>query len=287
MKPSVIAIVKGGLGNQLFAYAAARALAIRRKRELLIDDTSGFANDRYGRRFRLNQFPLAASLAPKRLRLGSSKSFKHKFVRGLNKVLPFSTRFYLSEKPKQDLDQLLGFRPSQRNLYLNGYWQNEAYFVDYADRIRSELEPPALEDAADIALEQEIASSPSICLHIRRQAYSPRLTASYYNNCLQAATGSIRDCRIEVFGDDLDWAKEQIDFGDHPVRFHPGDPDNELRDFRLMAACRHAIVANSSFSWWAAWLRSLPDKRVWTPANPGWPLVPASDWVKVPNRLEK
>ena len=286
MNRSVVTIIKGGLGNQLFSYAAARAFAIRRKRDLLVDDASGFVRDGYGRSFRLDRFPIQGHPVPKRFRLGDPKGLKHKTVRTWNKLLPLSSRFYLAEKAGMPLEGLLGFRSDRRVIYLNGYWQNEEYFIDYADRIRAELEPPAFEEEKDIALENELASTPSVFVHIRRGAYSPKLTASYYQSAINFAVSGNPECRFEVFGDDLAWARENLDFGAQSARFHEDDGSDELHDFRLMAACQHAIVANSSFSWWAAWLRPSPGKRVWTPANPGWPVKPAADWQKVPNRLE-
>ncbi|MEM9235550.1 MAG: alpha-1,2-fucosyltransferase [Verrucomicrobiota bacterium] len=286
MSQFVVAIIKGGLGNQLFSYAAARAFAIRRKRELLIDDASGFVRDGYGRSFRLDQFPIVGDPAPKRYRLGDPKGFKHKAVRSWNKLLPLSRRNYLAEKTGMPPEGLLGFRSDRRVLYLNGYWQREDYFIDYADRIRLELEPPAFEKEENLELEKELGSGPSVFVHIRRGAYSPKLTAGYYRTAIENARGSNPDSRFEVFGDDHEWAREYLGLKGKNVRFHDGDGSDELRDFRLMAACRHAIVANSSFSWWAAWLRPSPNKRVWTPANPGWPVQAASGWHKVPNELE-
>jgi hypothetical protein len=287
VKPSVVAIIKGGLGNQLFAYAAARAFALRRNRELLIDDDSGFVRDSYGRSFRLKQFPIVGKPVPKRYSLGDPKGFKHRLVRSFNKLLPLSSRFYLAEKAGMPIESLLGFRSNRKVVYLNGYWQNEDYFIHYADRIRRELEPPAFENDSDKALEDELVASQSVFVHVRRGDYSPKLTASYYRTSIQDAANTMPDCRFEIFGDDISWARENLDFGDRPARFHEDDGTNELRDFRLMTSCLHGIVANSSFSWWAAWLRPSPDKRVWTPADPGWPVKPAATWFKVPNRLEK
>ncbi|MGE9270401.1 MAG: alpha-1,2-fucosyltransferase, partial [Verrucomicrobiales bacterium] len=88
MKPNVVAIIKGGLGNQLFAYAAARSLALRTGRDLLIDDDSGFVRDGYGRSFRLNHFPILAQPAPENLRLGNPKGFRHRWMRYTSRFLP-------------------------------------------------------------------------------------------------------------------------------------------------------------------------------------------------------
>lgn len=287
MKPAAIAIVKGGLGNQLFSYAAARAWALREGRELLIDDRSGFTRDGYGRSYRLDHFPIAGRPAPENLRLGDPKGFRHRFVRSLNKVLPDSQKSYFAERSGDPTTRLVSFHSKRPVVHLNGYWQDEACFADAADTIRAELEPPAFTDAGDLALEQELASTPSVFVHIRRVRYSPRLDAGYYHAAIARAREAVPGCHFEVFGDDLAWAREHLDFADAPVRFHEGDTFDELRDFRLLAACRHAIVANSSFSWWAAWLRPANTKQVWTPADPGWPVKPAKGWIPAPNGLEQ
>ncbi len=283
----VVAMIKGGLGNQLFAYAAARAYAIRTRRELWLDDVSGFTRDGYGRAFKLGQFPVAAQLAPPRWRLGNPKCLKHKAIRSVNKLLPNPLRSYLAEESDKPEDQLTGFISNRQIVRLNGYWQSEKYFAERAATIRTELQPPPFaEGSADADLEAELSSTPSVFIHIRRDRYSPRLGSGYYDSSITSALSMLGGCQFFVFGDDLEWAQQYLDFHGAPVRYISDGSSDELRDFRLMAACRHAIVANSSFSWWAAWLRRNADKRVWTPNNPGWPLKPASEWTKVPNRLE-
>jgi hypothetical protein len=281
MKPVLVAILKGGLGNQLFGYAAARAIARRGGRELLLDDTSGFLRDGYRRRYRLARFRLRAGIAPDALKLGDPKSPRHRIVRSLDKCLPGPARHYLRETAASSPEGLRAFHSIRRVLYLGGYWQNAGYFDDAADLLRAELTPPE----ANPALEAELAGSPSVFLHIRRHRYSPRLDLDYYHRGISHFLDRVPDCRFEIFGDDLDWGRAHLDFRGRPARFHPGGPDDELRDLRLMSRCRHGIVANSSFSWWAAWL-GPGERRICTPETPGWPVVPLDRWTKIPNRLE-
>ncbi|QJE98924.1 alpha-1,2-fucosyltransferase [Luteolibacter luteus] len=286
MKRIAVAMIKGGLGNQLFAYAAARAYAMRTNRELLIDHVSGFTRDGYGRGYKLDLFPISGTLAPKRWQLGDPKGSHHKFIRSMNKVLPNPWKSYLAEDQDKDETQLTGFISNRQVVRLNGYWQSEKFFAERAATIRTELKLPAFEDGPDKDLEAELASSSSVFLHIRRDRYSPRLGSGYYDSSIASALSTLGSCQFHVFGDDLEWARQYLDFQGAPVTFQSSENSDELRDFRLMMACRHAIVANSSFSWWAAWLKRHADKRVWTPSTPGWPLKPASEWTKVPNRLE-
>ncbi|MCU0795284.1 MAG: alpha-1,2-fucosyltransferase [Akkermansiaceae bacterium] len=286
MNPAVVAIIKGGLGNQLFGYAAARAYALRSGRELWIDDRSGYHRDGYGRSYRLQRFPIAARPADPRFQLGDPKKLRHKWVRSLNKILPTHLRNYHAERSGQPAAGLIDFHSNRETIYLNGYWQDEACFSDFAAPIRQELDPPALKSPEDRELEREIEESCSVFLHIRRVRYSPRLGADYYQSSISAARQALADCCFEVFGDDIGWAREHLDFSGSPVRFHESGSDDELRDFRLMSRCRHAITANSSFSWWAAWLIDAPDKKVWFPQTPGWPVKAAARWTQVPNSLE-
>ncbi len=284
--PCVVAIIKGGLGNQLFAYAGARAYSLRTRRQLYLDNESGFELDGYGRTFRLDRFPVVAEPAPASLRLGSPRSFKHRWVRGMDRLLPRILRCYFAERQGGEASDLLRFQSRRAVVYLNGYWQDPSCFESQALHLREELEPPTFETAADRKLEEEIAATESVFIHVRRNRYSPRLGAGYYASAISRASDTLTSPRFEVFGDDPEWAAENLDFGRLPVRFHQ-PADDELRDFRLMAACQHAIVANSSFSWWAAWLRDHARKKVWTPAEPGWPVKPASSWIRIPNRLER
>nr|WP_246418098.1 alpha-1,2-fucosyltransferase [Haloferula luteola] len=234
----------------------------------------------------MGEFPIESSLAPASLRLGSSRSFRHRSRRLFDRFFPADSRSYWVERKSTRPSDLLNFSSSRKTIFLNGYWQDGDYFRDFATPLRRELTPPPLEVASDLALEQEFLDQPSVFVHIRRVRYSPRLDSDYYQRALVDASQRVSGVRFEVFGDDLAWARTHLDFGALPVRFHDGDVSNELRDFRLMQACRHAIVANSSFSWWAAWLRDSETKWVWTPENPGWPVVPEPHWLRIANRLD-
>lgn len=279
MSRCVVAIIKGGLGNQLFSYSAARAYAERSRRELYLDDDSGFLRDDYGRSFRLSHLPISGEPAPARLRLGDPKAIHHKWTRIWNKCLPSSRRSYIREFPDRGPEQLLDLDSSAPAVHLNGYWQSEDYFKDQAEIIRKELTPPV----TDSELEAKLALSPSVFVHIRRVRYSPALPADYYQSSIKHMAEKLGSPCFEVFGDDLDWGRKEIDFGDHPVRFHDSSDHDELRDYRLMSSCQHAIVANSSFSWWSAWIRQDEDKIVCTPDNPGWPVRPAAGWTLIPH----
>ena len=289
MKRSVITVVKGGLGNQMFCYAAARALALRTERELLLDTRTGFRRDGYGRAYRLDRFPITAREAPPELCLGGDfRSPRHKLARAIARIFPPNHRRYIAEKRDAGPEQLLGLSPAPRRIYLNGYWQNEAYFADHAAAIRRELTPPEPADPENQALAARIAAeSAPVFLHVRRVRYSPRLDAGYYRAAIERLRAKLpARPRFFLFGDDLDWAQSSLGLAAEECEAVSHNTDDEIADLFLMSRCRHGIAANSSFSWWAAWLVESPEPLVIFPANPGWPMAPAKHWISVANSLE-
>ncbi|HTJ78615.1 MAG TPA: alpha-1,2-fucosyltransferase [Rariglobus sp.] len=287
--PPVVTLVKGGLGNQLFCYAAARALALRLGRPLALDITTGYRRDDYGRSYRLGRFPIQAEIAgPEWCLGGDTHSWSHRLARNGNKLLPLTRRSYLAEKRRHGINLLtMADPPSGRRVYLNGYWQDERFFEASAGVIRDELTPPAPVTADGLAVLKRIEAVPfAVMVHVRRVRYSPKLGADYYHRAVEQCLAAEPGARFFVFGDDQEWARATIDFHGAPVEFvaNPSAPD-ELEDFSLMTRCGGAIVANSSFSWWGAWLGQA-SKRVWTPANAGFPLRPAAGWVPVENEIE-
>ncbi|HNQ72110.1 MAG TPA: alpha-1,2-fucosyltransferase [Verrucomicrobiota bacterium] len=288
MHRAVIAIVKGGLGNQLFIYAAARALALRTGRTLYLDATRGYTRDDYGRNYRLDRFPIEAEVMPEAWRIAPTlKHFRHKLIRAGSKLLPRNQRTYLAEHWHRPPTQLTALRPRRKRLTLLGYWQNEAYFADHAATIRAELTPPPPTDTQDQALGEKFATCESIFLHFRRVRYWNLLGSDYYQTAIDAALAKLPRPHFVLFGDDLNWPRQHLDFrgaSQECVNHNSGD---ELADLWLMSRCRHAIVANSSFSWWGAWLgeAALP-RLVFAPQQTGWPLVMPPRWQRIANVLD-
>jgi hypothetical protein len=163
------------------------------------------------------------------------------------------------------------------NAYLDGTWQSEAYFSEIANRVRAEftLREPATE--ANAIMSRTISSNPSaVSLHIRRGDYViDKATRSihevcsegYYRRALQHVAEAMSKPHIFVFSDDPTWAHEnlRIPFPTTIVDHNP--PNQGHEDLRLMSLCRHHIIANSSFSWWGAWLCRYPNKIVYAPGR--------------------
>jgi hypothetical protein len=266
----VIVRLEGGLGNQLFQYAAGRTLALETDKKLLLD-TSAYSADRL-RSYQLDRFtiaarPLAAGDVPL-LQLRRSR------LRG---IVPRRWRYRIVREAFPG--RLPVWPPEARREagapYLVGYWQSERYFAAAADTIRRDfcLREPA--DRANATTLESIAGCDAVALHVRRGDYvsNPAATAyhglcglDYYRAAIDRLGERIARPHFFVFSDDLDWVQANLDTG-HPTTWVGHNTDTPWEDLRLMAACRHFIVANSSFSWWGAWLGDWPAKRVIAPAR--------------------
>jgi hypothetical protein len=160
---------------------------------------------------------------------------------------------------------------------LYGNWQSERYFADIAGTIRADFTLAEPLDAIRQQLANEIAATPrSVSVHVRRGDYVTNPTANAYHGTCEPAWYAAAKARLEeslagaryiVFSDDVAWARANLpDFAD-ALFVEPAADGRDERDMHLMSLCRYHIIANSSFSWWGAWLDPRPDKRVIAPAR--------------------
>jgi hypothetical protein len=167
--------------------------------------------------------------------------------------------------------------PRQGNIALDGYWQNELYFKEIEDIIRNEFTfKSARHESPDQLLREQITSTTAVCVHVRRGDYllpknSNLLTVGidYYKMAVNFISTAVRNPHFYLFSDDISWCMDNLSL-DYPCTFiRRNRPAEECtaEDFRLMTLCRHFIIANSSFSWWAAWLGSSGNKIVIAPAT--------------------
>lgn len=266
----VIVRLEGGLGNQLFQYAAARSLALATGRDLLLD-TSAYRADRL-RSYQLDRFAIAA----RPLRRSDIPFFRLRRSR-LGAILPRRCRMEIVREAFPARVPVWPEAPVEGagTPYLIGYWQSERYFAAIADTIRREVRVNAAPEGRNARVLDEIAAGDAVAIHVRRGDYvsNPAATAyhglcglEYYEAAIRRLAGSVPRPHCFVFSDDLDWVRTNLDTG-HPTTFVGHNTDTPWEDLRLMAACRHFIVANSSFSWWGAWLGEWPGKQVIAPAR--------------------
>lgn len=267
----VLVRLEGGLGNQLFQYAAGRSLALATGRDLLLDSSAYRADPL--RSYQLDRFAIAA----RPLRRGDVPWFRLRRSR-LGAILPRRARVEIVREAfpaRVPVWPEPGAASDPGTPYLIGYWQSERYFAPIADTIRREVRVNAAPEERNARLLAEIAAGDAVAIHVRRGDYvsNPVATAyhglcglDYYRAAIRRLAESVPRPHCFVFSDDLDWVRTNLDTG-HPTTFVGHNTDTPWEDLRLMAACRHFIVANSSFSWWGAWLGDRPGKQVIAPAR--------------------
>lgn len=272
----LVARVIGGLGNQMFEYAAARALSLRTNVPLVLD-ISAFA-DYNLHVYCLNQFNIAGDVLDQVEYVDVDKS---KYVVRNSKSLigRISRRLKLGRRLKVFRETDLVFDSEVLTLtdstYLEGYWQSERYFIDQEQQIRSDFGLKSSPDAINQGWLEHINSVLAVSVHIRRGDYVTNPAANaihgvcsidYYQRAVEFLRSRIAsELCFFVFSDDPEWSKNNIDFGAKTFFISHNDASKNYEDLRLMSACKHHIIANSSFSWWGAWLNADVNKIVVAP----------------------
>lgn len=258
----IITRLHGRLGNQMFQYAAAAGLAARHLVPVGLDSREALARNEgvLTRVFDLDVMS-PAPLPPIR----SESPLRYGLWR-----LGFGA-------PRFQRERGLGYNPAietaEDGTYLHGYWQSERYFSHIEEKIRADFTFPEFSNSQNAEMAARIGESLSISLHVRRGDY---LTLGAHVLCDQAyyeaalsriCEGLPADPTVFVFSDDPDWAKENLPLPCKKVVVDFNGPETDFEDMRLMSLCRHNIIGNSSFSWWAAWLNRNDGKRIAGPAR--------------------
>lgn len=271
----IVVRLTGGLGNQLFQYAAGQRLAQVRSAELKLDLT-GLGNPDYRtvRHYELAPFNVMQSFATEEDIAKLTRPYSGLLPRLFHRITRKGERRPMSyiKEPHYHFDPRILDLPD--GVYLDGYWQSERYFADTTELIRKEVtfrEPPSGRNAE---LAREIAECQAVSLHVRRGDYvTNEIThrthgtcgLDYYDNAVSYIAERVKQPVFFIFSDDPLWVRENIKLN-HPVRIvDHNDPGHCYEDLRLMSLCRHHIIANSSFSWWSAWLNPRQDKTVIAP----------------------
>ena len=268
----IVIRLKGGLGNQMFQYALGRYLSVKNNTELLLD-TSSYRHDHL-REYRLASYCIQAKASDQFLFFptdGRARRF-NRIIQLIQKI--FSQPFQIIREKGFEFDpQVLA---CSNNAYLDGFWQSEKYFAPIANTIREDFRlKSAITDLLK-TITQEIAATESVSIHVRRGDYiSNPTTASYHGTCsvqwYQEAAKMMEEKLIKptffVFSDDYEWAKKNLRFNSTTVFVPPSPDGQECNDLYAMSLCKHNIIANSSFSWWGAWLNANSQKIVIAPQN--------------------
>ena len=279
----IIIKIKGGLGNQLFQYAVGRAVALHHKSPLKLDLTIFKTYELH--EYLLDQFAIQADMATEN-EISELKGGNNLLFSALRKARVVKRKSYFKEKRSSYFDASV-FKND--DVYFDGYWQNELYFSGIRELLLREFEFISSMSDVGCAYLECIKKSNSVSLHIRRGNYLNLknvnvLDVDYYMKAVDYLRKSIEKPTFFIFSDDLDWCKNSLGFLDNCV--FVDRTKTEIDDLKLMSFCQHNIIANSSFSWWGAWLNQNPNKTViapkdWLLNDPGSSNVILSDWVKL------
>jgi hypothetical protein len=272
----------GGLGNQMFQYAAGKALAVRHGVPLALD-LSGFRNYAL-RSFLLDRLSVPEADLARVLEANGEKTPRY-FTRSLwrhriDRVLARAGLPKLAAHAGQYREPHFYYDPTFETLgpktSLFGYFQSERYFSPIAEILRKHFSPREPLDANAAKMLRQIEHCPlSVSVHVRRGDYLKPATAEfhgilgepYYREALGRIEARLGEpAEFFVFSDDAVAAERVLNFVPASRLTHVrGDPDRPWEDMTLMAHCQHHVIANSSFSWWGAWLNRSPDKVVVAP----------------------
>ena len=271
----IIVKLTGGIGNQLFQYYLGKNLSIKNKDELILDISEFNDKKRQLRTYGLSFFNI-------KVKVLSEKDLKYNDLK------------IIKEKSEFIFDPMV-FN-NKENIFLQGYWQNQKYFYEIKDIIKDEITLKK-EFQFDISKKTDgmLKKENTVAVHIRRGDYIKNrmirkmfnvCDVKYYNKAINKMAELLKNPTFLFFSDDINWVKKNIKTK-FPYLFISGNRDYE--DFIIMQNCKHNIISNSSFSWWAAWLNNNKNKIVVAPSQ--WindnninysDLIPPG-WIKIDN----
>jgi len=286
----ILVELNGGIGNQMFQYAAAKSLALYNHTILKLDITpapqKSMPVELKQRPFGLHYFNLNDPIAkPSEIEGLVKKNIIEKII---EKIKPNHKRKVYRE-PFFHFDQ--NFLNAGKNVYLKGLWQSEKYFKQFEKEIRSLF---VFKEIPGFAIAQKIRQENSVSIHIRRGDYLTKISQEvlgslpldYYQQGVELIKSRVSNPVFYFFSDDIDWAKNNFKLPNAVFVSNDLTKDH-IEDLYLMSLCKHNIIANSSFSWWGAWLNKNPGKNVIAPKkwfNKGpkdtQDLIPV-EWMKI------
>jgi len=272
----VIVRLTGGIGNQMFQYAAARRVSWINQAPLFLDMGWFEETGRWTqRKYELDAFCIVAEQASS----GDVQALKSRRQNAFFRRLPLSLKKRIFHTRQSHIvEKSYNFDPDiltlHDNVYLDGYWQSEKYFSDIEAMIRIEFSFRSETSEPNRRMLDRIASCNSVSVHIRRGDYVtlPEANAfhglcppSYYQSAAERISRQVSNPVFFVFSDDIAWAEENLSLGFETHFMSQNGPERGDQDLRLLIACSHHIIANSSFSWWGAWLCDNPEKIICAP----------------------
>lgn len=287
--------MNGGLGNQMFQYALGRSLAIKNNTVLKLEISE--LEVLKDRKYLLDNFNIKAEMATSEevMSFTNSNSLRNLIFKFQNKL--FSKKYY--EKPIV-IEQYYHFDENilrvHNNSFLKGYWQCERYFLEYKDQIQSDFTVKNKPNEVNAKMIEKIQKCNAVSLHVRRgdyvsnkstNVYHGTCSIEYYRKCIDYINKKVNNPVFFVFSDDYEWTKRELPIKGEVYYMEHNSTETPYEDIRLMYNCKHFIIANSSLSWWGAWLGRNKDKIVLAPQkwfnnseNNTKDILPKS-WIKI------
>jgi hypothetical protein len=270
----VITHIIGGLGNQMFQYAAGRSLSLKRGTHLWLD-VSDFSNYTLHQGYELTKIfrctPKIATKEDIRDLIGwRTHPIAKRFLRRKGGVILRGPHYIV----EPHFHYWPGIVDVPQDCYLFGYWQSEEYFREASSVIRADFtfRAPLTDQNAELA--ERIGQVNAVSLHVRRGDYvsNPKSNAAhgvcsleYYREAIRYILDRVERPHFFIFSDDIRWVEDNLRM-DLPCQYIDHNHGAEsYNDMHLMYLCRHHIIANSSFSWWGAWLNPNTEKIVIAP----------------------
>jgi hypothetical protein len=267
----IIVRLMGGLGNQMFQYSVGRHLALLHGRQLILD-TSWYQQVEL-RKFSLQPFGIDAKVCDEGL-----KTIEMRACRLVCRALAKINRYGLYRAGPYCAYSGLAFRKEILELpdgsYLDGYWQSEKYFLGSEATIRREFTAPELLTHGAKRLKETMETCQAVSVHIRRgdyvsdpasSAYHAVCDNSYYQRAVEVLSQRVGNPKFFIFSDEPNWVEHNLVLPGNLTFAHKYGSFSAHEDMLLMSTCSHHIIANSTFSWWGAWLNPSPEKIVIAP----------------------
>lgn len=292
----IIVQIWEGLGNQLFQYAFARSLQLKYKKDVLLDNKGyldeAFARSRKNelRKYGLDNYKIRARY------IGEQQIKKYSFIlkktRGQRCIAKLSNinlwpyRVHVQSEPMVYDESVF----LKNNVYYKGWFQNPLYFEFIRNELLREIVPKRKIKISK-RLKKILNNKNTVAVHIRRgdyQYYGNCLPVSYYYRAISFFKEKLKNPQFLVFSDDIRWAREHLTIQDATVYMDEFSRYEDFEELFIMSRCHHNIIANSTFSWWGAWLNPCEDKIVIAPkcwhGNKGTmasdSIIPV-DWIKM------
>lgn len=278
----VIISLFGGLGNQMFQYALGRHLAYKLNTDLKFDISINLERTDFHSEdipFLYDIFPVKGAVADQKeinkFKIKFESTFLKRNFKSINEMI---SNFYIRKKGfiKESFYQFdKNILAIKTDCYLVGYWQSEKYFKDIEEIIRDDFRFISKNTAENAEITDKINLANSVSIHLRGMDFVKKdkirkrhyiCDHEYYKRCIDYIVTKLKDPIFFIFSDDIEWAQEFLKI-ELPHFFIKGNSwnKNQHEDLRMMSLCKHNIIANSSFSWWAAWLNENKQKIVLAP----------------------